>query len=25
VEIVANGIKSLMASSWWWYRNVLEL
>jgi hypothetical protein len=23
VEIVANGIKSLMASSWWWYRNVL--
>ena len=24
VEIVANGIKSLMASSWWWYRNVLS-
>jgi hypothetical protein len=23
VEIVANGIKSLMASSRWWYRNVL--
>ena len=24
VEIVANGIKSLMASSRWWYRNVLS-